>query len=493
MEDADRPEESIPAEPGNEARHVRLAVALALALLFVAAGLLALFVSLSRKPSSPALSRSAAAWVAAPPAPAAPAAPTKAQPDAGVRDAGARQPDKDAVARTAPDAGTTAPSGIVRKGKVSSSAPVISSLTRLGLTMTDAHAIITALDGIFDFRRARPGQTFEVHMDPATRKPVYFRYDESLVGVYEVRRHGDELVGAKKRIPTQKRIMRFGGTIASSLYKALAGMDAHPALTGLIMEVLSTQVDFYKEQRPGDTFRAIVEEESLDGQFLGYGPVLALEYNGVHSGKKRFFYFEAGDDATYYNEQGISAPRSVISIPLHYTRISSTFGMRFHPILKQKKMHAGVDFAAGGGAPVWACQKGRVVSADRRGANGNLVVIAHEDGLVSYYAHLSRFTAGIRPGVELRERQVLGYVGSTGRSTGPHLHFGLKKNGRFIDPLSYKIRPGAPVAARWKAELRTIIARMSEMLDRTPVRPPDEPFARIKDDSAEVLGVEEIE
>ncbi|MFO8073856.1 MAG: M23 family metallopeptidase [Polyangia bacterium] len=418
----------------------------------------------------------------------------------GGADAG--NPDRENVADQTPNndsaqtsdrvEGPAAEGESVRRGEVRSGVPVIKSLTSLGLSAGDAQRLINALDGLFDFRRARPGQTFEVRLDTKTCEPVYFRYDASLVDVYEVRKRGDEYAGRKKNIPTQKRTRRFGGTIASSLYSALDDAGAHPSLAGAIVDVLSTQVDFYKEQRPGDTFRVLVEEERLGDEFLGYGPVLALEYDGVKAGRKRFFRFRAGKkDPTYYDEKGISVPRSAIAIPLHYTRISSPFGLRYHPVLKRKKLHNGVDFAAGHGTPVWACAEGEITVAAPRGANGNLVGIDHGDGLRSYYAHLSRFARGIRRGVEVRRKQVIGYVGSTGRSTGPHLHFGLKKNGKFLDPLEYKIRPGRPVARRYRAKLEKLIEKRGAELDRTRIRPPSEPLDSSPPDDEEVLGLEE--
>jgi murein DD-endopeptidase MepM/ murein hydrolase activator NlpD len=381
----------------------------------------------------------------------------------------------------------------VKKGEVKSGIPVIKTLSKLGLSARDSQSLINALDGLFDFRKARPGHKVEIHLDDKTGSPTYFRYEVSVVDVYEVRKQGSEYRGRKKHIPTQKRTRRFGGTIASSLYAALSGMGAHPSLAGRIVEVLSTQVNFYREQRPGDTFRVLVDEETYADTFLGYGPVKALEYNGVKAGQKRFFRFAAGKlEPTYYDGKGISVPRSVISIPLHYTRISSPFGVRYHPVLKRKKLHNGVDFAAASGTPVWACKAGTVAIAGTRGANGKLVALDHDDGLQSFYAHLSRFASGIRDGAEMRQRQVIGYVGNTGRSTGPHLHFGLKKNGRFIDPLKYKIQPGRPAPPKHRPALKKTIAELGGELDRLKIRAPDAPLAKVPEAGEEVLGLEDL-
>lgn len=206
--------------------------------------------------------------------------------------------------------------GNVRYGSVQKGTPVINSLVRLGLTMGQAHGLITALKGVFDFRKARPGQAFQVHVDPATGEPSFFRYEVSLVEVYEVTRNGREFKGYRKQISTDKKQRRYGGTISSSLYRALQELSAHPTLTGRIVEVLSNQVDFYTAQRPGDTFRVIVEEESLHGEFLGYGPVQALEYDGVKSGKRRFYLFaQDRETPTYYDDRGVSVPGQPSAFP----------------------------------------------------------------------------------------------------------------------------------------------------------------------------------
>jgi murein DD-endopeptidase MepM/ murein hydrolase activator NlpD len=465
-------------------------------------GLLALIVlsgGRDRRPHEAASGISAAGWVGAGdagtrPAGAGDAGPRPASQGGGYAPTRADYLDEAPPDQPPPGAMDEAPAdgAIVRHGKVKTGVPVLRNLTGIGLSAAQAQQLINALEGIFDFRRAQPGQTFEVRLDPATKEPTFFRYDASLVEVYEVRREGEGFSGRQKKIATQKTRRAFGGTIASSLYKTLTGLGAQPSLTGRIVDVLSTQVDFYKEQRPGDTFRVLVEEEHLEDHFLGYGPVLALEYNGVKAGRKRFFRFQAtDDDPTYFDEKGISVPRSALRIPLHYTRISSPFGMRYHPVLKRKQFHNGVDFAAPTGTPVWACAAGTVVTADTRGANGRLVSIDHDEGLTSHYAHLSRFSRGIKAGATVRQGQVIGYVGSTGRSTGPHLHYGLKKAGRFLDPLTYKVRPGRPVAPRHRTDLEQLIARLSAELDATRIRPAEGPLEKVPEAGKEVLSVED--
>jgi murein DD-endopeptidase MepM/ murein hydrolase activator NlpD len=484
------PVDEAPSEPAGTRRSALIAVAVFLVL----GGALAALFALGSDGGDEPIDISAADWIGDAAADGGEAASNGEAPAAGEHEhqsAGAT-PDGEGDEGAHGD-GDVVPEGrVVKKGEVKSGVPVIKTLAKLGLSARDSQTLINALDGIFDFRKARPGHKLEIHLDEQAGTPVYFRYEASIIDVYEVRKQGGELRGRKKHIPTKKITRRYGGTIASSLYAALSKLGAHPSLAGRIVEVLSTQVNFYKEQRPGDTFRVLVDEESYAETFLGYGPVLALEYNGVKAGQQRFFRFAAGSaDPTYYSKKGISVPRSVISIPLHYTRISSPFGVRYHPVLKRKKLHNGVDFAAAPGTPVWACKEGTVTIAGTRGANGKLVTIDHDDGLLSYYAHLSRFAGGIKEGSTVRQRQVIGFVGSTGRSTGPHLHFGLKKSGRFIDPLKYKIQPGRPAPPKYRPALKKLIATRGNELDRTRIRPPEEPLAKVPEAGEEVLGQEE--
>ncbi len=369
----------------------------------------------------------------------------------------------------------------VHGGEVKSGKPVISSLTAIGLSAGEAQLVINALDGIFDFRRAQPGQRFEVEFDEAHRVRR-FRYHASKTEIYTVERTGDALKGRKITVATQTKQRTFGGTITTSLFGTLQDLGARPALAAMVADILSRQVDFLKAQRPGDTFRVVVEEESLNGEILGYGAVLALEYKGAKAGRMRLFRFqEKGSDATYYDEKLVSIPRSALTIPLYYTSMTSPFGVRMHPVLKVRKMHTGVDFSASPGTPVWSCAEGQVTFAGNKGANGNLVSIRHESGLMSHYAHLQRIEPGIRSGVNVKRRQVIGYVGSTGRSTGPHLHWGITQNGKPIDPLKYRIIPGKKVAAAQRGALQSVVSRLGGVLDGIHIEPPKGELAVVPD------------
>ena len=380
-------------------------------------------------------------------------------------------------------AATPTAGGDVQRVALKSGQAVVTALTDLGLTAADAQLIINALDGVYDFRSAKPGDLLEVHFDRISGKPSLFRYEASKTDIYVVTLNGDTYKGRKLHIIPDKTMKAFAGTITSSLFGTLKDLGARAALAGKVADILSTQVNFLKEQRPGDTFKVLVEEESLDGEYLGYGPVLALEYNGIKAGQRKLYRFQEGNQTpTYYDDDMVSTPRSALTIPLYYSRVSSPFGWRIHPILKQKRLHNGVDFTASVGTPVWSCADGTIIFAGSKGPNGNLVGIQHDDGLSSYYAHLIRIERGIKKGVKVKRRQVIGYVGSTGRSTGPHLHWGVKRNGKFIDPLKYKIIPGRKVGGAHKAALRSVINSRNAIFKKTPIEAPKGEIENVPDD-----------
>jgi len=387
----------------------------------------------------------------------------------------------------------TADGMLLHRGTVTAGTALITTLKNAGASTRHGLELLKALGKHFNLRRARPGHQFELHVDPHNRMPVYLRYQVNLERIYEVRRAGDKFEARPVKVPVSKRLLRYAGLVGVSLGGELAARGAHPALLARIADVLTSRPKFFRAQRFGDLFRVLVEEELVGGHHLRFGPVLALEYRGVRSTHTlRLYHFRTGATAgIYYNDKGVSLPTARLHIPVHYTRMSSPFGMRFHPVLKRQKLHAGTDFVAPAGTTVRATLPGKVIFAGRRGAYGNLVVLDHGAGLQSYYAHLLRFRRGLRQGEKIRARQPIGYVGSTGRSTGPHLHFGLKLAGRWIDPLSYRLRPGLPAPAGHRARLIRIIAKRKKLLETTPLLGPLRIPARVVSGDEIITGVEE--
>lgn len=344
-------------------------------------------------------------------------------------------------------------------------------LVSAGCTGEEADALITALTGVLDFRRCRPEH--EVSLDRDGEGVLRrFEYRASITHVYEARRDDEGAWTAHRvEIPVERVRIRRGGTIQASLGGALEAAGLGRSLVGTFVETFEREVNFNTDTRAGDTFRIIVDEERIAGDLQRYGRVHAIDVRGERLGHRRAFYFAPRDDlADFYDETGRAVHGGWLRTPLHYDHISSPFDpRRMHPVLRRIHPHNGVDYAAGTGTPVWAAAEGTVTFVGPRGANGNLVSLRHANGYESHYAHLSRFASGLSRGDSVTQRQVIGYVGSTGRSTGPHLHFGLKRNGRFVDPQAELNGPGRMMPAAFLGRYRALVRQLRTELEAIPV------------------------
>lgn len=351
------------------------------------------------------------------------------------------------------------------------------ALVEAGCTGAEADALIAALTEVMDFRRCRPSHEliFERDVEGTLTR---FEYRASSTQVYEAHRNADgDFEGSRVEVPIDRIRIARGGTIRASLGAALERAGLGRTLVGVFVETFERQINFNTQTRAGDTFRIIVEEERVAGELLRYGTVYAIEVRGQRFGEHRAYWYEARPQhGDFHDETGRAFHGGWLRTPLRYDHISSPFDpRRLHPILRRVVPHNGVDYAAGTGTPVWAAADGTVTFVGARGANGNLVSVQHENGYETHYAHLSRFAAGLERGQTVTQRQVIGYVGSTGRSTGPHLHFGLARHGRFVDPQVELNGPGRMLAANHLARFRRIARTLRAELDAIEVGPaPDD-------------------
>jgi murein DD-endopeptidase MepM/ murein hydrolase activator NlpD len=346
------------------------------------------------------------------------------------------------------------------------------ALTSTGMSGAEADAIIAALDDVMDFRRCRPDDEMILERD-TDRVLQRFEYRASITQVYEaVREQGELFVGHQVEVPVDTQRLARGGTVSSSLGAALEAAGLGRTLVGTFVDVFDGRIDFNTETRTGDAFRLLVDEERIEGEFLRYSQVWAVEYRSQRRGVLQAFFFvprgeEHGD---FYDTTGREMHGGWLRTPLHYDHISSPFDMhRMHPVLHRVMPHNGIDFAAGTGTPVWAAADGEVTFAGPRGPNGNLITLAHEGGYESSYAHLSRFASGIRRGAHVHQRDVIGYVGTTGRSTGPHLHFGLKHHGTFVDPATQLNGQGRMLPAGQLTRFRSEMGALRTALDAVEI------------------------
>jgi len=252
--------------------------------------------------------------------------------------------------------------------------------------------------------------------------------------------------------------------VQTSLYDSLIAGGATDREVSAFADVFAYDVDFQRDIHPGDGVELVFERFRDDeGRTVKTGDLLFVSLD-VRGESKSFYRFKRRDgDTDWYDAAGRSARKALMKTPINGARLSSGFGMRRHPILGYSLLHKGTDFAAPPGTPIMAAGDGVIVRAGGFGSYGNYVRIRHSDGYETAYAHMSRFGRGIRPGVSVRQRQIIGYVGTTGRSTGPHLHYEVLLRGQQMNPMNLKGKTGSNLDARDLAAFKEERARVDAL------------------------------
>ena len=336
---------------------------------------------------------------------------------------------------------------------------------RKGLSQTDLHHLLASGEDGKKLKRLRPGQSIGFTRDEDGRIARLHHEVDQLTTV-QFTRSGE---GFTSRVATReydRRVAVKNAVIESSLFAAARG--APDQVVHQLVDILGWDIDFARDLRKGDTFSLLYEELHIDGRPVRAGDVLALEFRSQRAGEtiRAFRYTDSDGDTDYFTPDGRSLRREFMRNPLRFTRISSRFSKsRLHPVLRIRRPHRGVDYAAPRGTPIRATGSGRVSFAGRKGGYGKTILIAHGNAHTTLYAHLSRYAKGVRRGTRVRQGQVIGYVGSTGVSTGPHLHYEFRVNGVHRDPLTVKLPRAAPLDARELANFRRAIAPLVARID----------------------------
>jgi murein DD-endopeptidase MepM/ murein hydrolase activator NlpD len=317
---------------------------------------------------------------------------------------------------------------------------------RLGLQEITRVLEATRRLRLFSPRSLQPGQVLAMERDEyGALRRLTFTLSPEEVYVYEVR--GDSLVAWQQPVAREVRLRKFEGRIDDTVDGAIRDAGGDYRLTLKFADVFAYDVDFLTEVQAGDRFTLLVEERFADGQFLGYGEILYGRYDGQHAAGTAVYYRGAGAPrGGDYDLKGRALKKSFLRAPLNFRRISSLFSTaRFHPILKILRPHCGIDYAAATGTPVVAVADGGVAIAGWNGGYGRFVEIRHAGGTTTRYGHLSRIAPGLHAGSHVSQGQVIGYVGSTGLATGPHLHYEMAQNGVPINPLTLRNLPAEPI------------------------------------------------
>ncbi len=267
-----------------------------------------------------------------------------------------------------------------------------------------------------------------------------------------------------KKRPITERLVVKGGAISGSLFGTVAAWGEKDELASALAEVFAWQVDFHRDLQPEDRIRVLFVRQESEGELLGYGPILAATLWNKGKEYKAFRYTHQGR-AGYYDEFGHPLRRQFLRSPLPYSRVTSGFSFsRSHPILGRKLPHFGVDYAAPEGTPVRVTADGVVTFAGWKGGGGKTVEVSHAGGFTTAYLHLSRFAPGLAVGRRVTQGEVIGYVGSTGLATGPHLDYRVTQNGRHLNPARIGGDPGPPLSGKALEAFRAVKGELEAAL-----------------------------
>lgn len=334
-------------------------------------------------------------------------------------------------------------------------------LGKYGIGAPVVDQVSKASEGVFSLKNIRAEHHYTTFQTPdSLAKLVYFVYEASLVEYLVIDFSSDTVkMRLEHKDVTVERVMRKA-TIQSSLWNSMLDNDMSPALAMELSEIYAWSIDFFALQE-GDEVTVIYEQKYVDTTSVGVGMIWGARFD--HGGQTYYAIpFKQNDKIGYWDEKGNSLRKSVLKAPLKFSRISSKFSnSRLHPVLRIRRPHHGVDYAAPSGTPVVAVSDGVVIFKGYAGGGGNTLKIKHNTGdMVSGYLHLKGYAKGINNGTRVRQGQLIGYVGSTGLSTGAHLDFRIWKKGKPIDPLKVPTEPGEPVSAANKAAYMAIKDRV---------------------------------
>ena len=339
------------------------------------------------------------------------------------------------------------PGMTARSVKIKRGDTLMEVLVREGASRQEAAQALSALRDVFDPRSLRADQEIKVLRAPRRpgAKPRVVGLTIAVDGVTEVgaQAQGNAYVGFRQSVPLTRHMAAVTGEISISLYQATQQADLPYVVFAKMTTLFSHDVDFQRDLQPGDRFQVMYEVyKNPQGDTVRTGQILYTGMRLSGTDVQLYAYRDQFGDEDYYDREGQSYRRALMRTPIDGARLSSGYGKRRHPILGYTKMHQGVDFAAPIGTPVLAAGNGTIERLGRYSSYGNYIRIRHADGYSTAYAHLNGYKRGLRAGSRVKQGDVIGYLGNTGRSTGPHLHYEILKNGRHVNPMKVKMPSG---------------------------------------------------
>ena len=341
------------------------------------------------------------------------------------------------------------------------------AIARAGVTPQEAQAAVAAMQPAFDTAHFKAGLDLEATVAPVGGRLLALTLPTGPVSSLSLARGADGAFAVTEHTQAVHDDTAVAqGEVRGSLYESALHAGADSRLTAEVVKLFAKKLDFARDFHPGDAFRLVFDRRvSETGKTISTGDLLFAEI-GAKGKTTRFYRFESGDKAQYFDEMGKNTQGFLLKTPIDGARVTSGFGLRFHPILAYTRMHQGIDFGASKGTPVYAAGDGTVAEIKRSAGYGNWLEIRHAGGWATGYGHLSAYVRGLRPGQPVAQGQLVAYVGSTGMSTGPHLHYELMQNGRKLDPRSARAPQGTELAGRQLAAFRAAKDRIDDLLDK---------------------------
>ena len=354
----------------------------------------------------------------------------------------------------------------------------LSALFGRFLPAQDVHELTQKVRPYFAPRDLCAGQPYQICVtgDSFERFEYDINRDEQLI----ITRQGEDFHVVRKPIPYEVKVERVRGVITSSLFETISSLGEEDSLALLLADIFAYDVDFILDIREGDSFQALLEKRYRDGKPAGYGRLLVAEFTNVGETFQAIRFKDGSRPEAYYGPDGQSRRQQFLRAPLEFSRISSGFTMRrFHPIAKTWRAHPAIDYAAPTGTPIRSVGDGTVVAKGHTSGNGNYVKIRHSNGYETMYLHMSRFASNIRSGGRVAQGQLIGYVGSTGLATGPHLCYRMIRNGAPVNPHKVRSIAAEPISktnlAAYRSLATTLLAQLAErpaqVADSTPSPP----------------------
>lgn len=376
----------------------------------------------------------------------------------------AEEPEELATASTAAE--EVEPNSLLREVVVANGDTLSTVFAKVGLPQTAMQAVLASGKEAKQLTRLKVGQRLEFELDEQSEL-VRLRSPMSKLEAMELERSDSGFVIKKEKLKPDVHQTYAYGEIESSLFLAAKRAGLTHNLTMDLANVFGYDIDFAMDIRKGDTFEVVYEQKTIAGEPIGTGNILAARFTNRGKSYTAVRYTNKQGTTSYYTADGQSMRKAFIRTPVDFARISSRFSNgRKHPILNKIRAHKGVDYAAPHGTPIKSAGDGKVLLAGRKGGYGNTVVIQHGNRYRTLYAHMQGFAKGVRNGSTVKQGQIIGYIGTTGLSTGPHLHYEFQVDGVHVDPLGLKLPMADPIAKsetqRFMQLSRPLMARMDE-------------------------------